>query len=376
MELADGQGEGGKLLLVENDLSQQSELQTALRNHDYHSATFTSAEEALKGCQPLLVDAAILDLDLPGMDGIALGQKLKEMVGPDLFLPVVIVSDTGELEDRLRAYRAGCDDFLSKPINHLELSLRLEPLVARKRQQAELVRVNEALKRAQTRRRELAALVVHDLRNPMTAILGNVQLLEEWVAEEEHEQRQCLRDLNELGIRSLSMINGLLDVEELEEGILEANRQLIELDEFMNHFPAFYETATKARRLGFTVEVAPDLVADFDRVLIGRIIENLLDNSVRYAPRGGKVVLRAFTEGPDLLIEVGNSGPEIPELERERMFERYYQLESRRKGSRSNRGLGLYFCRLAAEAHQGGITVVSRPGLPACFELRLPGSAG
>jgi signal transduction histidine kinase len=82
--------------------------------------------------------------------------------------------------------------------------------------------------------------------------------------------------------------------------------------------------------------------------------------------------MRAFAKDQDLLIEVGNSGPEIPELEKDRMFERYYRLESRRKGSRSNRGLGLYFCRLAAIAHQGTISVVNRPELPACFELKLP----
>jgi signal transduction histidine kinase len=111
---------------------------------------------------------------------------------------------------------------------------------------------------------------------------------------------------------------------------------------------------------------------NIDGELIGRIIENLLDNSVRYAPRGGKVVLRAVAQDKNLLVEVGNSGPEIPSLEQERMFDRYYRLESGRRGSRSNRGLGLYFCRLAAEAHQGSISVVSRPDLPACFVLSLP----
>ena len=372
MAQLEGKGDGGKLLLVEDDTAQLTVLQTALRNHDYHSAIFTNAEEALAGCQPLLLDAAILDMDLPGMDGIELGTKLKELVGPELYLPVVIVSGQGTLEDRLRAYRAGMDDYLTKPINHQELALRLAPLIARKRQGAELVHVNEALLRAQQKRSELAALVVHDLRNPMAAILGNVQLLEESIEEDRTMERQCVRDLNELGLRALSLINGLLDVEELEDGLLKANRQAVDLDEFVNHFPAFYETATSARKLGFTVEVPQGLLANIDGELIGRIIENLLDNSVRYAPRSGKVVLRAIANGKDLLVEVGNSGPEIPELERERMFDRYYRLESRRKGSRSNRGLGLYFCRLAAEAHGGSITVVPKPDLPACFVLSLP----
>ncbi len=373
MPQVDGQGEGGKLLLVEDDVAQLRVLQTALSSHDYHCATFVSAEEALDSCQPLLLDAAILDMDLPGVDGIELGKRLKELVGPDLYLPVIIVSGHSTLEDRLRAYRSGMDDFLTKPINHQELALRLRPVIARKRQRAELVQLNEALTRAQERRRQLAALVVHDLRNPMAAILGNVQLLEELVGEEQELEQQCLRDLNELGARALNLIDGLLDVEELEEGLLVANRQSIDLGEFVRHFPSFYQTATSARKLEFHLEVPEGLRAHLDTALIGRVIENLLDNSVRYAPRGGQVVLRAKADGAELSILVGNSGPAIPEMEQERMFDRYYRLEPRRKGSRSSRGLGLYFCRLAAEAHEGSIVVVSKPDLPACFELRLPG---
>ena len=98
MEYLEGRGDGGKLLLGEEDSSQLAVLQTALRSHDYHSATFASAEEALAGCQPLLLDAAILHMDLPGMDGIELGRKLKELVGADLFLPVVIVSGQSTLD--------------------------------------------------------------------------------------------------------------------------------------------------------------------------------------------------------------------------------------------------------------------------------------
>jgi signal transduction histidine kinase len=104
------------------------------------------------------------------------------------------------------------------------------------------------------------------------------------------------------------------------------------------------------------------------------VVENLLDNAVRYAPRRGEVRFRARAQGDALIMEVGNSGPEIPESEKARIFERYYRLEGRRQGARTNRGLGLYFCRLAAEAHAGTIEVTSTEGLPACFVLTLPGA--
>jgi signal transduction histidine kinase len=80
----------------------------------------------------------------------------------------------------------------------------------------------------------------------------------------------------------------------------------------------------------------------------------------------------AEREGSDLVIRVGNNGPPVPEAERPRIFGRYYRLEARREGARANRGLGLYFCKLVADAHRGTIEVESRPELPACFVLRVP----
>jgi signal transduction histidine kinase len=368
------QGEGEKILLVEDDPEQLKILQAVLGAYDFHCVSFLSAEEALDNCEPSLLAAAIIDLDLPGMDGIELGGRLKEKIPTNAFLPIIMVSGTAAMEERVRAFRSGCDDFLSKPINHFELSARLRGLVDRRRQQAELLRVNEDLHREQDKRRELAALIVHDLRNPLTAILGNTMLIQEVGADDPELRGQCLGDLETLCNRALSMVEGLLDVEELEEGILEAERSEVEVGEFARRFPHFYDAAVRVRSLELVVEVEEELVARFDRQLIGRVVENLLDNSVRYAPRRGLVALRARCDGDALVIEVGNSGPAIPLAERAKIFERYYRLEGRRSDARTNRGLGLYFCRLAVESHGGSIEVTSTDELPACFVLRLPNS--
>ncbi len=374
-------GAGGKVLVVHHDPQLRATLREALESEQYHCAVFASAQEALDECEPTLLGAVVLELDLPGQDALALGYRFKELVGARAFLPVLVIGEAASVEQRLieqaRGDFRGCDDFLTTPLCRAELAVRLASQIDRRDAHDELLQVNAALEREQERRRKLAALVVHDLRNPLSAIAGNVQLLTELIKECESKPDpmtfQCLGDLEELSIRTLNMVGGILDVEELEEGRLKASQDQVDVHQFVSRMPSFYKTAIEARKLTLVTHCDQPLHAHFDRHLIARIVENLLDNAVRYAPRAGRVVLNALADGDDLVLEVGNNGPGIPDQEQDKMFERYYQLEAH-KGTRANRGLGLYFCRLAAQAHDGTISVTSRPDLPACFVLRLPGA--
>ncbi len=370
-------GAGAKVVVVHKE-PQSEEVQllvSALEQMNYHCAVFTSGEEALAHCEPSLLGAAVVSLDLTAPSSIELGQKLKERAGKQAFLPVIAFGDRHRIEAEVEGFAGACDDFVATPVSPKEFLVRVAALIARQQVQADLVNLNAELEREQERRRTLAALIVHDLRNPLSAIVGNVQLLEEALEDTANPMAgQCLTDLSELSSRTLSMVAGLLDVEEFEGGLLQASPEHIDVHKFVGRMPTFYKTATAARKLSLDVSCPVGLQARFDRQLIGRILENLLDNAVRYAPRKGQVALSVFADGADLIVEVGNNGPAIPEAERERMFERYYRLEGRRKGARANRGLGLYFCRLAAVAHRGSISVTERPALPACFVLRLPDS--
>jgi len=368
-------GAGAKVVLIHSEpQSQEAQLLVrALERENYHCAVFSSGDDAIEQCEPSLLGAAVVSLALVAPTAIEVGRRLKELAGEQAFLPVIAFGDGQRIADEVQNFAGACDDFMSTPVSGTEFIVRVAALIARQEVQSDLVNLNAELGREQERRRALAALIVHDLRNPLSAMVGNVQLLEEVLDDSKDSMvGQCLQDLSELSARTLSMVAGLLDVEEFEGGLLEANRERVNVHGFVSRMPTFYKTATEARRVTLVVNCPVDVVANFDRQLIGRILENLLDNAVRYAPRDGKVSLTVSADESDLVVEVGNNGPAIPEAERERMFERYYRLEGRRKGARANRGLGLYFCRLAAAAHQGTISVGERPKLPACFFLRLP----
>ena len=225
----------------------------------------------------------------------------------------------------------------------------------------------------QRKKRVLASLVVHDLRNPLSALQGNIELLiEELEGHDSTMVAEILSDCRVLSAKALSLVAGLLDVEELEEGLLQADPVVAPVAEFAVRAAFGHRATIRTRMLNFEIHVPHELAGRFDVELMSRMIENLLDNAVRYAPRKGKVIVSAHAADDTLVIRVGNNGPPVPESEREKIFGRYYRLEARRAGARANRGLGLYFCKLVAEAHGGTIELIETAELPACFELRIP----
>ena len=231
------------------------------------------------------------------------------------------------------------------------------------------------------KKRVLAALVVHDLRSPLTAVQGYLHLLREELAIVMAERASTgdppvalayIDDADTLVQKALGLVATILDVDELEDGILRADRQPVKLAELIGHARAGIRAHVEVRQLQYELVCDPELVVHIDRELFARILENLLDNAARYAPRGGRVAVHVTREGAVTELAVGNNGPPVPVIEREKIFGRYFQIEARRAAARANRGLGLYFCKLAAEAHGGTIHVEERGDLGAVFVVRIP----
>ena len=283
-----------------------------------------------------------------------------------LAAPATVVGDASTL--------AAVWDFVVKPVHPAELRHRIARAVRGfSKDGADGVPREDTTARL---RSELTALAVHDLRSPLSTLKLNLDVLEQELAgaDEDDSAHEALVDAQTQCARLLSLANGMLDVAELEEGLLRTALTDVSLAEFLPAILLGHQRDLAARRLRVDMDVRPAaLRAWFDPDLLGRVIENLLDNAVRYAPAGGVVRLEARREGERLVLRIGNDGPGVPDAERDRIFEKFHRIEARRAGVRANRGLGLYFCKLAIEAHGGAIRVTEQPGLPTVFEVALPG---
>lgn len=225
------------------------------------------------------------------------------------------------------------------------------------------------------KRRKLAALVVHDLRSPLAGISGCLQLLREELLSAgacPPRAMSYIEDANALVDRTLGLVATILDVDELEEGILQVAPVPVRMVEMIERTRTGIRAHYEVRQLRFEPSCDPDLVVRLDPDLFWRVFENLLDNAARFAPRGGRCTLSVVRDGDEVEIAIGNNGPPVPPAERETIFGRFYQVEARRAAARANRGLGLFFCKLAVEAHGGTIHVEERGELGCVFVIRLP----
>lgn len=233
---------------------------------------------------------------------------------------------------------------------------------------------DDSARELREKKRVLAALVVHDLRSPLSALQGYLGLLKEELLEGKPPATALgyVEDADTLVQKVLGLVATILDVDELEDGILRAQLSSVRLEEIVERARSGNRANFEMRELSLVVDVPADMIVRIDRDLMGRVIENLVDNATRYAPRKGRVAVAAKRDDQGIEIAIGNSGPPVPAGERDKIFGRYHQIEARRVSARQNRGLGLYFCKLAAEAHGGTIHVEERGDLGAVFVVRLP----
>jgi signal transduction histidine kinase len=294
-------------------------------------------------------------------------------------VPVVFFTALRDVDTFDEALKAGGDDFLTKPVRPTELLLRVQAALKLSQLRAERHGLYEVLRqqrddllRAALYKERLTAFLVHDLKNPVNAMMLNAQLIARDAGTSLPSRESAASILGEA--RTLvRMIMNLLDISKGDEGRLVVVRAPVELAKLVGEvLEALGPRARDAEvELVSSIEAA-GVEADAD--LLRRVLENLVENAVRHAPRGTAVRVSALRRGGQVELRVADAGRGVPPELRERIFERFMQVETSPDSSRAGRGLGLAFCKLAAEAHGGRIWVEGgSPG--ALFCVSLPSEA-
>ena len=224
-------------------------------------------------------------------------------------------------------------------------------------------------------RRDLISMIVHDLKMPLSTILPSLESLlvgdlGNLTKEQAHFVQMARRSAHEM----LMLIQNLLDVAKMEEGKLMLHRELFNTADWaksvISNFQPLAEAAKKKLTLVLDKELAP---MEGDAALLGRVLGNLISNALRHTPPvSGEVSVSLYKDGHQLAVEVRDNGEGIPESEQDHIFEKFVQGGKQREHLGSGVGLGLTFCKLVVEAHDGRITLFSQPKSGSVFTFRLP----
>jgi rsbT co-antagonist protein RsbR len=235
-----------------------------------------------------------------------------------------------------------------------------------------LVRTTQMLEQQLKWQEDMISLLVHDLRSPLQSITLSLQMATMY-GEVSDQQRELIGMAQKGAQHAAEMVQMMLDSTKLEYGQFPINIQPLVAQELIEQ--AREETRSLAHMQGITVmtQLADTVPLIWgDKALLGRVLVNLITNAIKHTPAYGTITIMTalHPDGKQIELGVRDTGRGIPLADQDRIFERLAQVrgEDRKTGA----GLGLYFCRLAAEAHKGTIRVNSQLGMGSTFTVTLP----
>lgn len=230
-----------------------------------------------------------------------------------------------------------------------------------------------AFREVERMKTDFVANVSHELRTPLTSVKGFVETLLDGALEEPETARHFLEIISDETDRLNRLINDLLSLSRIEAKNMEANKEKLSLAKIMNNTLSILTPQAKEKVLDVELRIAPDLpmvMADED--MIGQMLINLVDNAIKYTPRGGKVSIKAEKENDAVKIVISDTGIGIPRESIPRLFERFYRVDKARSREMGGTGLGLAIVKHILELHHGRIEVESDVARGSTFTVYLP----
>ncbi len=345
-----------RILIVDDEPTARATTQAFLLPEGYTILFAENGLEALEKMDELNPDVILLDVMMPHMSGYEVCQHLTTDKKWQ-HIPILLVTALDGRADLIQGLDVGATDFLSKPVNGAILRARVRAMLRLKRQHDEL----EAMLQL---REDLAGMVAHDMRNPLTTMMGFSQLLQTRNLPPE-TIRNYAGKIHTQAVRLESFINDMLLMAKMEQGQLLLNCKEVDLKTIFEKVENDHQISTQAKNITLIVN-KPDVSATglLDENLFRRVLDNLISNALKFSPEDTIITIEATWPPPDgapetwqyVRVQVIDEGPGIPEAKRRNIFEKFATSELNMT-SGLQIGLGLAFCKMVTDAHHGTISV-------------------
>jgi len=369
-----------KILIVDDSKENIDLIAYFLKPQNYNILTASDGVEALSVLEGELPDIILLDIMLPKMDGFQVCERIKKNQ-ETRFIPVIMITALKELKDKIRSLEAGADDFISKPFENVELLTRVKSLLRIKKyhdqlalKNKELEEKNQLLVKMDKFKEELNHLIVHDMKNPLFVIQGNLQMMEMGLGDDASPTvKKFLGRIDRSTQNLLRMVLNLIDVFKIEGGSIDLSLELVGLNELsekaIQRLKDYPENEKKQLNISL-VEKIP--FTKLDMSIMERVMDNMLSFAAANVPPDGQIELTTFYNDHEIGLIIHDFGTQIPVKYSESMFDKFDQVEIKNEGYRLGRGLALTFSKLAVEAHGGKLEFDTENKVGNRFVLTFP----
>lgn len=385
-----------KLLIVDDLPENLLALEALIKREDRQVYKALSADEALSLLLQHEFAMAILDVQMPGMNGFELAELMRG-TEKTKNIPIVFVSAAGrELDYAFKGYESGAVDFLHKPLDihavkskvnvfvdlyrqSKAMKQQLEALEQSRREQEALLQKLQAtqneLEQAVRMRDDFMSIVAHEVRTPLNGLILETQLRKMHLARDNAaaftlDKMHAMVDRDERQIKSLiRLIEDMLDISRIRTGKLSIRPSRVDLAQLVRGLLENFAPQVEAAESSLSLEAEEGVVGEWDEFRIEQVISNLLTNALRYGAKS-PIEVRVYRAEGQARVEVRDHGIGISEENQARIFQQFERVSANH--AVAGLGLGLFISEQIVTAHGGSIEVHSRIGEGALFRVCLP----
>ncbi|GAB5094382.1 hybrid sensor histidine kinase/response regulator [Caballeronia sp. LP006] len=353
------------VLIVDDIRNNITALEASLARPDLSVLKAESGPAALELLLKHDVALAILDVNMPGMDGFELAELMRGSPRT-AHVPIIFLTATAQDGNRtFRGYEAGAVDFLYKPFDSRILNSKVDVFIQMERQKQQLATQLATVQQLLDANEMLMAVLGHDLRTPLSAVIASAEYLARFVPDE--NVANIGNRIKSSGMRMVRMVDQLLNLARLRGGRVTLQPRSVELATLAKNIVEEYEARVGKGRI-FVLRHG-DTLLQGDGDLLSQVFSNLIGNALQHGLEGSAIQVRLEGGKDDVTIVVQNAG-EIPPEVVPTIFAPYRS--GRRQSESSGLGLGLYITREITEMHGGDVTVQSSAQAGTVFEVHLP----
>jgi len=373
---------GSRILVVDDEDAFRQTLTSRLKRDGHEVDSAEDGEEAIKILQSKLFDLALLDIRMPGIDGIGV---LKFVKKHSRSTDVIMLTGYGDIRLAVESMKLGASEFLTKPIDPEALTARVRSVLRAHDAEQAKERAKQELEQAKA---DFTAMLVHELRSPLWGIEESLSFIRK--ADPNRPLDQVHFDLLNTGIatseKMLSLINDILDLSKLEAGKLHLAKVPVDFREIVEFTCKSMRSPIDAKRFRLERNFMSDLPkVDVDPDQMGQVMMNFVSNSIKFTAEGGRISISVDAEEvaedidagtrKQLVICVADTGVGIAKEEIPFLFEKYKQTKAGKLSKDKGTGLGLAINKRIIEAHGGKVWVDSEVDKGTSFHFTIPVSS-